>query len=65
MKTIITIEVEHTKPMPHLANMVAGRAWSIDGVKHAEVVLTPDSELLAAGFTRRELALGHVEVERA
>lgn len=38
MKTVVTIEIEHTKPLPSLPSMVAGRAWSIDGVSRAEVV---------------------------
>lgn len=69
MKTIVTIEVEHDRPIPEIANMVAGRAWSINGVRRAEVVPAEIVEvcvidLSAAGFTRDEIALGRSEVVR-
>jgi hypothetical protein len=66
MKTICIIEVEHSKPIPHLAEMIAGRAWSMDGVTRAEVVkqnLTPD-QLHSEGFTLAEISLGQGEVHR-
>jgi hypothetical protein len=62
MKTLILIEVEHKKPIPALANMIAGRAYTIDGVTSTEVVRSPtrssDDEMQDAGFTLRELSLG-------
>ena len=44
MKSIVVLEVEHDRPIPNLEALIAGRAWSIDGVKAAEIVssgLTP------------------------
>jgi hypothetical protein len=61
MKTIIVLEVIHRKPIPELANMVAGRAYNIDGVINAEPYVSPFAtmeELLAQGFTPAEIALG-------
>ena len=66
MKTVITLEIEHSKPIPHLADMVAGRAWSIDGVRHAEVAGEAGRVALPAlGSTREEMDLGRREVVRA
>ena len=39
MKTIITLEVEHFKPIPALWDLVAGRAYTIDGVSNVTVVV--------------------------
>lgn len=62
MFTTIVLEIEHTKPMP-LAEMVAGRAWSIDGVVSVELRDPPqDSSKDKDGFTKRELSLGAGEV---
>ncbi len=55
--TRVTIEVIHTKPLPHLAEMIAGRAWSIDGVKGSEVIHNLSEELLSQGFTLQELSI--------
>lgn len=65
MRSVIVIEIEHKQPIPHLADMVAGRAWSINGVSRAEVVQqrTPQ-ELEAMGFTMAEIALGAQDVAR-
>lgn len=69
MKTVITIEVHHDRPIQHLADMVAGRAWNINGVNRAEVVPAEVvglsvKELQAAGFTSAEIALGCTDVVR-
>ena len=69
MKTVICIEVEHDRPIVALANLVAGRAWLIDGVRGAEVMVPevrrPDlNQLQRAGFTPTEIALGMTEVVR-
>lgn len=65
-RTLIVIEVEHDKPIPHLANMVAGRAWSIDGVRNASLadINGGELEMRQSGFTASELALGRTEVCR-
>lgn len=67
MRTLIVIEVDHRKPIPHLANMIAGRAYTIDGVRNAEVVRSPSittDDLRDAGFTLAEISLGSQEVVR-
>ena len=33
MKTVITIVVEHPKPMENIGQLVAQRAWTIDGIE--------------------------------
>lgn len=72
MKTVVVIEVDHRKEIPHLADMIAGRAYTIDGVSDAEVLevesktakpLSVD-QLQARGFTLAEIALGLQEVCR-
>ena len=68
MKTMIVIEVDHRKEIPHLAEMVAGRAYTIDGVTNAEVAstvseLSPE-QLQAMGFSLEEISLGAQEVAR-
>lgn len=69
MKTVICIEVEHDRPIPQLANLIAGRAWSIGGVCGAEVMEAqrPPADvhhLQRAGFSPAEIALGVTEVVR-
>lgn len=70
MKTVICIEVEHDRPLPQLANLIAGRAWSIGGVTGAEVMraevpMRVDlGSLERAGFSHAEIALGNTEVVR-
>lgn len=63
MRTVIVVEVHHSKPLPHLADMVAGRAYTIDGVTNAEVVKDNQrslsvEELQALGFSMEEISLG-------
>lgn len=73
MRTVVCIEVEHDKPIPALANLIAGRAWTIGGVTAAEVMVpetysaTQGAEvnrLQRQGFTMSEIALGLTEVVR-
>lgn len=69
MKTLVTIEIEHRRPIRRLADMVAARAWTIDGVKRAEVITSAVpvlevEDLKRAGFTEEEIALGMTEVVR-
>jgi hypothetical protein len=33
MKTVIVLVIDHPKPIPNLAQLVAARAWTIDGVE--------------------------------
>ena len=39
MKTVLILTVEHPNPMPDLTDLIAGRAWSIQGVEMAEAKL--------------------------
>lgn len=38
MKTLVLVEVTHAKPIAELASLIAGRAWTIEGVEKAEIV---------------------------
>ncbi len=38
MKTTIVLEVEHRKPVPNLANLVANRAFTLDAVSDVRVI---------------------------
>jgi hypothetical protein len=68
MKTLVMIEVDHSKPIPALANMVAGRAYTISGVTNAQIVALPSQastrELQEQGFTLAEISLGATDVVR-
>ena len=69
MKTVVCIEVEHDRPIQNLANLIAGRAWSVSGVKGAEVMRAEQPgvdlhQLQRAGFSAAEIALGVAEVVR-
>lgn len=68
MKTLVILEIEHARPIRELANLIAGRAWSIQGVRKAEVVTSPSmssEQLQDAGFTLAEISLGAAEVVRS
>jgi len=67
MKTLVILEIEHAKPLPALANMIAGRAYTIDGVTDAHLVESPTGRadnLQQQGFTLAEISLGAGEVHR-
>jgi hypothetical protein len=65
VKTVIVIEIEHSKPIARLANLIAGRAWSIDGVEKAEVLPTNEESGRPHNlFSDAELMLGRYEVVR-
>jgi hypothetical protein len=71
MRTIVVIEIDHAKDIPALADMIAGRAYTISGVRNAEVVKQVDAlpvvapeRLQAMGFTLAEISLGSQTVER-
>ena len=38
MKTFVLVEVTHSKPIDNLPTLIAGRAWTIDGVEGAEAI---------------------------
>lgn len=38
MQTQILVTVDHFKPITNLVDLVAGRAWSIDGVTNTQAV---------------------------
>lgn len=66
-RTLVILEVTHSKPIPALANMIAGRAYTIDGVTDAALVSSPSmttDELRDAGFSVGEILLGVQEVHR-
>lgn len=62
MKTIVILEITHSKPIQALPNLIAGRAYTIDGVKDARPLVLSAYELERSGFTLRELSLGSGEV---
>ena len=66
MKTIVVLEVTHEKDIPTLADKIASRAWTLDGVRYATARIEEAnvSELERAGFTLDEIALGMTEVVR-
>lgn len=41
MKTTITLEIEHRKPIESLSDLVAGRAYTLDNVTNVTVIPTP------------------------
>lgn len=67
MKTLVILEIEHRKPIPALANMIAGRAYTIDGVTNSEPFKSPGlgaNDLQEQGFTLAEISLGMQDVVR-
>lgn len=65
-RSYVVLEVVHTKDMPELANMIAGRAWTISGVEGVEVVKPGSADdLRCRGFSEAEIALGSTEVHRS
>lgn len=66
MKTIVIVEITHDKEIPGLADKIAGRAWTLDGVRYstARVDEKTVADLEDAGFTMAEIALGAQDVAR-
>jgi hypothetical protein len=67
MITIVSIEITHKKPIPNLADLIAGRAYTIQNVVDANVIGDQPQDVLElqrAGFTAEEIALGATEVHR-
>ena len=64
MKTIVILEITHSKPIPYMQNMIAGPAYTLEGVTNAKPVklATDELERGESGFTLRELSLGAGEV---
>lgn len=66
-RTLVILEIEHSQDIPALANLIAGRAYTIAGVENAEPVGSPyddRKQLLDQGFTLEEIRLGAMEVVR-
>lgn len=66
MRTIVIVEVIHSKEIPALADKIAGRAWTLDGVRYATARVDEKTvaDLEEAGFSMSEIALGSQEVVR-
>jgi hypothetical protein len=64
--TYLIVEVKHDKDLPLLPDMVAGRAYTIDGVRDAAAWVSNDEaqELRRAGFTLQEISLGAQDLVR-
>lgn len=45
LTTIFTVTVEHDKPIPDLVDLVAGRAYTLDGVTNATASLLLSREI--------------------
>lgn len=45
MKTLVTLLVEHRKPVADLETLIAGRAYTIDNVTNVTVETTQSAEL--------------------
>jgi hypothetical protein len=65
MKTIVIVEVIHTHPIPDLADKIAGRTWTLDGVRYATAMVDEKTVAdLEQVFSPAEIALGLQEVVR-
>jgi hypothetical protein len=66
MKTVVIVEIIHDKEIPGLADKIAGRAWTLQGIRYATAAV--DQRTVAgleeAGFSMAEIALGMQEVAR-
>lgn len=47
MKTTILLTVEHSKPLPDLTHVAAGRVWTLDGVTDVTAAIWPLMEIEA------------------
>lgn len=56
MKTIITIEVEHKQPIPDLADKVAQRAYTLQGVDNARPMELAPVPIWTAATDSRPMA---------
>ena len=72
MKSLVVIEVEHSRDIHAIGEMIAGRAYTISGVTSAEIVkesvalpVVSPERLQAMGFTLEEISLGSQDVERS
>ena len=63
VKTLIVIEVEHKKPLPHLAEMIAQRAYAMDGVDNAVVQEDVAERVSRVLMVRQQVrvARGHID----
>jgi hypothetical protein len=44
MTTYLLLTIEHSKPIPELPDLVAGRVWSLDGVETSEAKIIDKQE---------------------
>lgn len=51
MKTIVILEITHSKPIADLANMIAGRAYTLQGVDNAKPLSLMASDAPAFGMS--------------
>lgn len=65
-RTVVIVEVIHDKEIPGLADKIAGRTWTLQGVRFATARVDEKTvaDLEQAGFTAAEWALGQQEVVR-
>lgn len=53
MRTYLLLEVSHTKPIPDLADVVAGRVWTLDGVQSSTAkIISQDAGWAALAHDR-------------
>lgn len=45
-RTVIQVEVTHEKPIPDLVDLVAGRAYTLDGACNATATLISNAEVI-------------------
>jgi hypothetical protein len=66
MKTIVIVEIVHDKPITDLADRIAGRAWTLQGVRYATAHVDEKTvaDLEQAGFSLAEISLGAQDVAR-
>ena len=53
MRTYLLVEVSHTKQLPDLADVVAGRVWTLDGVRESTAkIISQDAGWAALAHDR-------------
>lgn len=52
-KTIVTLEIEHTGPLPDLAEMIANRVHTMDKVSRSSVMTSTQEPITLASFAKR------------
>lgn len=55
MKTLVILEIDHERPIEHLANLIAGRAYTLPNVRDVQIMRTSKaSETEDHGFALAE-----------